>query len=200
MPHEWFRVGVGRGEEAVYGSNELWNALETVTPHPLFGQFSKPPLNQVQPGRTGGGEMEREPRMFLQPSLHTGLLVSPIVIDDEVQQHLSGEFPIQPSQEAQEFLMAVLSHAFPNHPAIEHVEGSEQGRSAMPFVIVCHRATPALFHGQARLGPLQRLNLAFLIDAQDYCLVGRVVRYSPTTSVSFSVKCRSFESLKRSVR
>jgi hypothetical protein len=39
---------------------------------------------------------------------------------------------------------------------------------------VCHRATPAVFHREARLGTIQGLDLTFLIYAEDKRMLGWV--------------------------
>ena len=50
-------------------------------------------------------------------------------------------------------------HAAPDDLALEHVEGGEQGGRAMPLVVVGHGAKTALFHRQAGLGAVERLDL-----------------------------------------
>ena len=108
MPYKWFWVRVGRGEEFVDRRNQFWDTLKTISPHPLLRQLSEPSLYQVQPGRTGRDKVEYEARMFLQPRLHFGLLMSPVVVHDEVQRCAPREFTVQPPQKVQEFLMTVL--------------------------------------------------------------------------------------------
>ena len=49
--------------------------------------------------------------------------------------------------------------------------------------------------GQERLGSLQRLSLAFLVDAEHHRIVSEL-RWSPTISRTFSAKNGSVESLK----
>jgi hypothetical protein len=44
----------------------------------------------------------------------------------------------------------------------------------MALVVVGHRAAPALLQGEAGLGTIQRVDLAFLIHAQDHGMLGRV--------------------------
>src|SRR5271165_7614237 len=57
---------------------------------------------------------------------------------------------------------------------VEHVQRREQGRGPIALVVVGHRAGAPLLHGQTGLGPVQRLNLAFFIDAEDRGLVRRI--------------------------
>jgi hypothetical protein len=53
-------------------------------------------------------------------------------------------------------------------------EGGKQGRGAMALVVVGHCSSPALLHGQARLGPVEGLDLAFLVKRQDDGVGGRI--------------------------
>lgn len=78
--------------------------------------------------------------------------------------------------------------------ALQHIERGEQGGGAVPFVVVGHRAGAARFHRQAGLRSWQRLDWAFLIDAERARLSGGLT-YSPTTSVSFSINAGSLDRL-----
>jgi len=51
--------------------------------------------------------------------------------------------------------------------------GKQRGRP-VPLVVVRHRGAAPLLHRKAGLGPIQSLNLAFLVYAQNDRLVGRV--------------------------
>ena len=70
--------------------------------------------------------------------------------------------------------MAVTGQALADHPAGEHVERGEQGRGAVAFVVVGHRPGPALLHRQARLGAVERLDLALFVHAEHDRVLGRV--------------------------
>jgi hypothetical protein len=48
--------------------------------------------------------------------------------------------------------------------AVEHIERGEQGRRAMPLVVMRHRPAAALLHRQPRLGAVERLDLRLLVD------------------------------------
>ena len=56
--------------------------------------------------------------------------------------------------------------------AVEHVEGGEQGCCAVALVIMGHGPGAALLHRQTRLGPVERLDLAFLVDAEHQACAG----------------------------
>src|SRR5207253_6202417 len=53
-------------------------------------------------------------------------------------------------------------------------ERSEQGGGAMAFVVVGHRLTAALFQRQARLSPVECLNLGLLVQRQHERMLRRV--------------------------
>jgi len=65
-----------------------------------------------------------------------------------------------------------------DHAPVVDVERGEQGRDAVPQVVVGaplgHPGHPG-HHRQDRLGPVQGLDLRLLIDAQHHCLLRRVV-------------------------
>src|SRR6476469_8970434 len=46
--------------------------------------------------------------------------------------------------------------------------------NSVVLVVVGHGSTTSLFHRQSWLSTIQGLNLAFLVDAQDQSLVGRI--------------------------
>jgi hypothetical protein len=69
----------------------------------------------------------------------------------------------------------------------------------MALVIVGHGAGADLLHRQPRLGAIQRLNLALLIDRQHDGWSGGLT-YRPTISLSLAANCGSLDSLKRHTR
>src|SRR5580658_11255233 len=54
----------------------------------------------------------------------------------------------------------------PMTPAVHHIEGCEQRGGAVPDVVVRHGATAAFLQRQARLGAVERLDLALFIDRE----------------------------------
>ena len=102
------------------------------------------------------------------------MLVRGVVVDDDVDGQLRRHSGVDEVQEADELLMAMTLHALADDLAFEHVEGSEQGRGAMTFVVVGDGGGPPLLHRQTRLGAVARLNLALLIDRQYDGMVRRI--------------------------
>ena len=70
------------------------------------------------------------------------------------------------TKEADELLMPAAGHALADDLAVERVERGEQGRRAVPLIIMGHRAAAATLHRQPRLGAVERLDLALFIDRQ----------------------------------
>ena len=62
--------------------------------------------------------------------------------------------------------MSVSCVALADDGPLQDVERGEQGRCAVAFIVVRHRAAAALFQGQTRLRAIQRLNLALLVDTE----------------------------------
>ena len=71
-------------------------------------------------------------------------------------------------EKLQKLLVAVPALALRQHLARGNVQGSEQRRGAVAAVIVRHALHVSQPHRQKRLGTLQRLRLAFLVDTKHY--------------------------------
>ena len=70
--------------------------------------------------------------------------------------------------------MPVARHALADDAAVEHVQRREQGRRAVPDVVVRHGAGPALLDRQSRLGPVQRLDLGLFVDREHQAVRRRI--------------------------
>ncbi len=174
MPYEGLGIGVRCCHVVFDCSNQFRGALETSPPDSFLGEVAEPPLHQVQPGRTRRRKVQRETRVLLQPYLHPGLFVSPIVVHNQMQRRPLRKLPIQPPQEAQKLLVTVLGHALADNSPIQDIQCREQGGSTMPLVVVGHGSAASFFHGQARLGPLEGLDLTLFVHAQDDGFVRRI--------------------------
>lgn len=102
------------------------------------------------------------------------MLVSSIVVDDEMKIQVERRLDVDELQEADEFLMSVMRHAVADHRPVEHAERGKEGRGAVAFVIVGLASRDSRAQGQQGLGPVQGLNLALLVHAKHQGLVGRV--------------------------
>src|SRR6202521_5481920 len=119
-------------------------------------------------------EVQLEARVLSEPGLHLRGLVGLVVVADRVHGEVVCDGPVDLFQEADELLGAVTRQALADDLASLDIEGRKQRRRAIAFVVVRHRLSTALLHRQARLRAIERLNLAFLVDAEHNRLVGRV--------------------------
>src|SRR5665213_3937380 len=127
--------------------------------------------------------------MAFEPRRDVGMLMGSVVVDDDVDGLFRGHSGIDGIEEADELLMAMTLHALADHPTFEHVEGGKQGGDAMTLVIMGPSAGATLLHRQPRLGPVERLDLALLIDREHDGMVGRI-DVEPDDVLEFGRKAR----------
>ena len=108
-----------------------------------------------------------EPRMSLQPACHAGVFVGPIVIHDQMYVEPGPRVGVDLLEEPNELLVPMARHAVADDRAIEHAQGCEQRGGAVALVVVRHGPAAALLQGEAWLGAVEGLDLAFLVDTQD---------------------------------
>jgi len=85
-----------------------------------------------------------------------------------------GDLAIDRLEEREELGVAVAWEALADHRPAQHIERGEQGGGPVALVVVSHRPGAAFLHRQRRLGAIQRLDLRFLVHAQDHGLLRRV--------------------------
>jgi len=73
------------------------------------------------------------------------MLVSTVVIEDEMQIQMCRELSIQPTQEQQKLLIAMTRHAMGDDSSLQYIQRSEQRRGSMPLVVVRHRCARPFF-------------------------------------------------------
>ena len=118
--------------------------------------------------------MDAIARMASEPSFDFGMLVSRVVVSDQVQFKIGRNVSLEMLQKAQEFLMAMARLILGDNPAVDDVQGREECGSAVAIVVVSHSLDIAESHRQHRLGALQGLYLALLVHAQDQRVVRRI--------------------------
>jgi len=101
------------------------------------------------------------------------MLVGSIVVEDGVDDFAGRDVVLDRVQEADELLMAMLLHAASEDDAVEHIEGGEQRRGSIALVVMGHGRALAGLERQARLGPIERLDLALFVDRQHHGVMGR---------------------------
>ena len=90
-----------------------------------------------------------------------------VIIGDGMNDLSGGDGSFDSVQELNELLMPMLFHATPDNGSIQDVERGEQRSRAVAFVIVRHGTAFPGLEWQARLGAIERLDLAFFIDGDD---------------------------------
>ena len=105
--------------------------------------------------------------MPCQPGADLRLLMRRVVIENDVDGFVFRQFRLNGVEEANELLMSVALHVSTDHRSVENIEGGKQGGGAMALVIMGHRAGASFLERQARLGPVERLDLALLTNRQD---------------------------------
>lgn len=87
-----------------------------------------------------------------------------IIVEDDVDSLVSGHLGFDRVQEPDELLMPVSLHVAADHGAIQDIERGEQGRGPVALVVVRNGRAATALQRQARLGPVERLDLALFID------------------------------------
>jgi len=166
-PCKWFGALVGFSDEAINGGLEIDERMEYTPVEPSLGEFGEEALDGVGP-RTGcGREVEGEAAMTIKPGSNFGVFMGGVVVEDDMDRFVCRNLGIDDVQEADELLMPVALHVASDDCPIENIQCGEQGRGSVSLVVVRHGAETPLFHGQARLGTVEGLDLAFLVDGQD---------------------------------
>jgi hypothetical protein len=165
-PSEGLWVVVGLVEESVDGSLEIDDRAEDTALQASLGELGEKALDGVEPGGRGRGVVEDEARMAPEPGTDLGMLVRGIVVQDDVDDLANRHLGLDGVEEADELLMPVPLHTAADDLALEHVERGEQCRRAVALVVVRHGPTPAGLQGKARLGPVECLDLALLVDRE----------------------------------
>ena len=142
-------------------------------PELLGGQLAEPALDEVQPGG-GRGEVQDEPGVREQPALDRRGLVRRGVVEHQVHVEVGRDLAVDGLQELLELDRAVAGVQRADDLAGREVErGVEAGR-AVTLVVVGRALGDPRAHRQDRRGPVQRLDLGLLIDAQHDGSLGRV--------------------------
>ena len=68
-------------------------------------------------------------RVRREPLVDAGVRMRSVVVQDEMDLSTTGHLAIHLVHEFQELLMAVAGLTAPDHGALEHVQGGEQGRA-----------------------------------------------------------------------
>src|SRR6266571_6127972 len=112
--------------------------------------------------------------MLRKPFADLGMPMRGIVVDDRVDRLSLGNVRVDLIEEADESLMPMALHVAADDGAIENVERGEQRGRAVALVVVYHCPGATWLHRQPRLGAVEGLDLALLVDREDDGVGGRV--------------------------
>ncbi len=83
-----------------------------------------------------------------QPFDDLRVLVSGVVVEDDVDDLAGRHLCLDLIEKADEFLMAMPLHALADDRAVQHVEGGEQRSCAVTLVVMRHRSAAPGFKGK----------------------------------------------------
>ena len=95
----------------------------------------------------------------VQPSGNRGMLMSGVIVGDNVDVEITWSLFIDGFEKSEPLLMPVARRQTGDQLALEIIERGKQGQRAMSHVIVGRGANVANAERQTRLGALQRLAL-----------------------------------------
>jgi hypothetical protein len=90
-------------------------------PDPLFGQFGKPALDQIQPGSRSGSEVQVEAGTFGQPAANQLRLVRAVVVQDEMYVQFRRHILFDGIEKSAELARAMTTMQLSQHAATGHV-------------------------------------------------------------------------------
>ncbi len=178
------------------GLHQLRDAAEDPAPNPIRGQVAEEAYHQIEPGATGGHEVHVKPAVSLDPPLDLGMLVGGIVVLDEMERLVLRRLLINQPQERQPFLMAMPGPAGGEDFALGHLERGEARGGPLPVRVMPQRPTAALPERQARLGPVEGLDVTLLIHTQHQRML-RGIEVEPHHICEFLMEARIVAELER---
>ena len=108
--------------------------------------------------------MEGEAFVAAEPGADLQVLVGGGVVENDMHGFVLRHTGIDGVQESDELLMAMTLHVASDDSSVEHVESGEQRRRSVALVVMVHGPKAAFLQRQARLGAVERLDLAFLVN------------------------------------
>ena len=133
-PFEGFRILISVLDPGFDGGLELFDIVEDPSPDALSGDFGEQPLDEVEPGTGGRGEVQREAFVPRQPALHGRGLVGGVVVDDQMQIEIGGSLAVDLFEEVQELLGPMAGQAFADDRASRDIESRKERRGAVALV------------------------------------------------------------------
>ena len=111
--------------EAVDLCDEVFDAFEGASADRLLGDQSEPSFDLIEPGRVSGRVVDMEAGPFGQPEANLGVLVSGVVVDDQMHVERRRDGLVDALDEAEKLLMPVAWFALGQHGSGGDVECGE---------------------------------------------------------------------------
>ena len=163
LPGVGFRGRIAIGEIGFDVTDEFTDGGEAAGADHVGGQIGKEAFDEVHPGRRCRREVRLEARVAGEPGLDLRMLMSGIVVLDQMDVEFLGRFAVDLLQESQPFDMSVARLSARDQLAFHRIE--RRTDRAMPGVVVRHRPGTLGRKRQTELSTLQSLALALLVAA-----------------------------------
>ena len=121
-PGKGFWVCIGCVEETVDRILEFLQRSEHAALEPFLGKICEEALYSIEPGGRCRGEVEDEAWMLCDPFDDFRVLMSGVVIDDDVHRLLLRYFGMDGIEEPDELLMTMTLHASTEDLALKDIE------------------------------------------------------------------------------
>ncbi len=165
---------VGVLNEVVDSGDKVFDAAEAAAADGLLGNETEPALDLIEPGSVGGSVVHVKAGPLGQPEAHLGMLVSRVVVDDQMNVQLWGHRLVDALEKAEKLLMTVTRLALGNDRAAGDIEGGQQCRGAVADIVMGDAFHVFQAHRQHRLGTIERLDLRLFIDRKHDGMIGRI--------------------------
>ena len=150
--------------------DQFLDAAKGSSANRLLGDAIEPDLHLIEPGGVGWSEVHVKSWPSGEPAFDSCMLVSDVVVHDEVHLQILWHVVVDLAEKAQIFLMPVVRPTAREHFAVRRVQRRKQRRGSVTPVIVRHALDVPSSHWQHRLRAFQRLNAAFFINTQNHCI------------------------------
>jgi len=137
------------------------------------GQLCEEAFDLVEPGGPRWGQVSMPVGPLGEPVADPVGLMGGVIVHDDMNIEVLRYGSLDPIEEPPELGRAMSPIALADDPPGSDVEGGEQGRDAIPCIVVGVSLDLAGTHWQNWLATIERLDLAFLINAEHHSALGR---------------------------
>jgi hypothetical protein len=165
-PHERLWIGLMGFDEGLDRRFELGHAAEGPAPDLFHRQLGEPAFHQVEPRAVGRREMHMKARAFGEPVSDQRRFVRAVIVHDDVHVESTRDARVDQIEKLAKLRGSMALMKLSDHVARLGVERGEQGRRAVPVVVMRPALDLSRLHRQERLRAIEGLNLRLLIDTE----------------------------------